>query len=143
MYDRYFAGLKLSSAALALMLITAGLVLGACKSDKGEKTEKAADTESAVVATPEPTSTEAPAGETGEADKETREGLPSEITEPCSGKNEGDPCTVTVTSGAEINGKCAMTRKNILGCMPTPIIKHKDQAPDSNGNPDAEPDAGE
>lgn len=133
MYDRYFAGLKLSSAALVLMLITAGLILGACSSDKGEKgekTEKAADTESAVVATPEPKATEAPAGETGEEKPERAEGMPPEITEPCSGKNEGDPCSVTITSGAQIKGKCTMTRKNILGCMPTPIIGEKKPAPD-------------
>lgn len=147
MYDRYFAGLKLSSA-LVLMLIATGLILGACRSDKGEKTEKAADTESAVVATPEPQPTEAPAGETGETDKQSREGMPPEITEPCSGKNEGDPCSVTITSGAEIKGKCAMTRKNILGCMPTPIIGEKKQAPgmsptDENGASEEQPDSGE
>ncbi len=128
MSDRYFAGLKLSSA-LVLMLIAAGLILGACRSDKEEKTEKAADTESAVVATPEPKAAEAPAGDTGEVKPGRAEGMPPEITEPCSGKNEGDPCSVTITSGAEIKGSCTMTRKNILGCMPKPIVGEKKPAP--------------
>jgi hypothetical protein len=113
------------------LLLTAGLYLGACRSDKGEKTEKAADTESSAVATSAPSSTETPAGQTGEADKKSAEGLPPEITEPCSGKNEGDPCSVMITGGEEIKGTCAMTRKNILGCKPMPIVGEKKTAPSS------------
>lgn len=130
MFDRYFSGLRLSSAAVALLLIAAGLYFGACRSDKGEKTEKTG-TESSAVATSAPSSTETPAGQAGEGDKKSAEGLPPEITEPCSGKNEGDPCSVMITGGAEIQGTCAMTRKNILGCKPMPVIGEKKPAPTS------------
>jgi hypothetical protein len=130
MFDRYFSGLKLSSAAVAIVLIAAGLYFGACSSSKEDKTEKAGKTESVEVETPEQAPAETPAIKTGEG--QTREGLPPEITEPCSGKNEGDPCSVTVSSGAEISGSCAMTRKNILACKPQPVIGHKKTAPGMN-----------
>ena len=130
MYDRRFSGLKLSSAVLMLLLITAGLYFGACSSDKGEKKE--AETNKAEVESPaEQKPTHAPVV-TGQSSMQSREGLPPEITEPCSGKNEGDECTVVLTGGGRITGKCTMTRKNILGCKPTPIIGHPKQAPGVN-----------
>jgi len=141
MSDRYFSGLKVSSAALALVIITAGLLFGACSSNKEKKAEKTANTEQSAVATPAPSSTEAPEGQTGASDKESYGGLPPEIVEPCSGKNEGDACTVTITDGSQINGTCAMTRKNILGCKPTPGAGHQNpvstvRPPDLNKNPE-------
>jgi len=147
MFDRYFAGLRLSSAAVALLLLAAGLYFGACRSDKGENTEKAANTESSAVATSAPSSTETPAGQADEGDDKTAEGLPPEITEPCSGKNEGDACSVTITGGQEIKGTCAMTRRNILGCKPMPLVGEKKPAPtsrppDLNKNPEKLEDFG-
>jgi hypothetical protein len=141
MFHRYFSGFRLSSAAVALLLLTAGLYLGACRSDKGEKTEKTTGTESSAVSTSAPSSTETPSGQTGESDKKSAEGLPPEITEPCSGKNEGDACSVIITGGQEIKGTCAMTRKNILGCKPLPITGHQNpvpssRPPDLNKNPE-------
>lgn len=127
MFDRFFSGLKLSSAVLALAVIAVGLYFSACTCNKGEKAEKTGETESAVVATPEPTSTETPSTITGEGER--REGMPPEITEPCSGKNEGDPCTVALSSGSEIPGSCTMTRKNILACKPERIIGPKKTPP--------------
>jgi hypothetical protein len=117
MFYRYFSGLKVSSAAMALLLIATGLYFGACSKDEEKGTEKV---EVEVETTEEPAVTHAP----GEADKkkgERAEGLPPEITEPCSGKNEGDACVVTATGGMEIKGICIMTRRNILGCQPVPI----------------------
>jgi hypothetical protein len=141
MFHRYFSGFRLSSAAVALLLLTAGLYLGACRSDKGEKTEKTTGTESSAVATSAPSSTETPSGQTGESDKKSAEGIPPEITEPCSGKNEGDACSVIITGGQEIKGTCAMTRRNILGCKPSPIVGHQNpepssRPPDLNKNPE-------
>jgi hypothetical protein len=135
MFNRYFSGLKLSTAALALLLIAAGLYFGACSKDKEEGTEQVEETEEVEVEveTPEEPADTKPAEETDEG--ETREGLPPEISGPCIGKKEGDPCVVVVTGGAEIKGTCALTTKKNLGCKPGLILnKDKVQEPESPGN---------
>jgi hypothetical protein len=107
---------------MAILLIAAGLYFGACSKDEEEGTEKVEETESVEVEveTPEePPATAAPDAEKEEGER--AEGLPPEITEPCSGKNEGDACVVTASGGMEIKGTCKMTRRNILGCMPEPM----------------------
>src|SRR3990167_8004906 len=130
MFNRYFSGLKLSSSALALLLIAAGLYFGACSSDKGEKTEQVEEKESVEVETPEESAVTQPEAETDKG--KTREGLPPEISEPCVGKSTGDPCVVIVTGGVEIKGTCKMTTKKQLGCNPDPILnKDKVQEPDA------------
>lgn len=129
MFNRYFSGLKLSSSALALLLIAAGLYFGACSKDKDE-TEQVEEKESVEVEveTPEESAVTQPETETGK----TREGLPPEISEPCVGKSTGDPCVVIVTGGVEIKGTCKMTTKKQLGCNPDPILnKDKVQEPDA------------
>lgn len=132
MFNRYFSGLKLSSSALALLLIAAGLYFGACSKDKDE-TEQVEETEEVEVEveTPEKPEVAQPEAET---DKK-REGLPPEISEPCVGKSTGDPCVVIVSGGMEIKGTCKMTTRNILGCNPDPVInKDKVQDPVPPGN---------
>ena len=131
MFNRYFSGLKLSSSALALLLIAAGLYFGACSKDKDE-TEQVEETESVEVEveTPEESAVTQPEAETDKG--KTREGLPPEISEPCVGKSTGDPCVVIVTGGVEIKGTCKMTTKKQLGCNPDPILnKDKVQEPDA------------
>ncbi|MGH7893004.1 MAG: hypothetical protein ACREN0_12100, partial [Thermodesulfobacteriota bacterium] len=126
MFNRYFSGLKLSSSALALLLIAAGLYFGACSKDKDE-TEQVEETEEVEVEVETP---EKPAVAQPETDKgKKREGLPPEISEPCVGKSVGDPCVVVVSGGMEIKGTCKMTTRNILGCNPDPII-NKDKVQD-------------
>ena len=130
MSNGYFSGLKLSSAVLVLMMITAGLYFGACSSDKGEKKEQVEETKPEVK-TPEEPSANQPAAQTGEDKGKTREGLPPEISAPCVGKSEGDPCVVVVTGGAEIKGTCKMSQRKNLACAPDPILnKDKVQEPD-------------
>ncbi len=138
MFIRYFSGLKLSSAALALLLIAAGLYFGACSKDKDE-TEQVEETEEVEVEVETP---EEPAGTEPEAEKdegETREGLPPEISGPCKGKQEGDPCVVVVTGGAEIKGTCVLTAKKNLGCKPG-LIENKDKVLEPESMP-AEPES--
>ncbi len=137
MFIRYFSGLKLSSA-LALLLIAAGLYFGACSKDKDE-TEQVEETEEVEVEVETP---EEPAGTEPEAEKdegETREGLPPEISGPCKGKQEGDPCVVVVTGGAEIKGTCVLTAKKNLGCKPG-LIENKDKVLEPESMP-AEPES--
>ncbi len=136
MFDRYFSGLKLSTAALALLLIAAGLYFGACSKDKDE-TEQVEETEEVEVETPEEPADTKPGEEDDKG--QTREGLPPEISGPCKGKSEGDPCVVVVTGGAEIKGTCAMTTKKNLACSPDPIL-NKDKVLDP-GSPPAEPES--
>lgn len=134
MFNRYFSGLKLSSSALALLLIAAGLYFGACSKDKDE-TEQVEETEEVEVEveTPEKPEVAQPETETDKGKK--REGLPPEISEPCVGKSTGDPCVVIVSGGMEIKGTCKMTTRNILGCNPDPVInKDKVQDPVPPGN---------
>lgn len=134
MFNRYFSGLKLSSSALALLLIAAGLYFGACSKDKDE-TEQVEETEEVEVEveTPEKPAVAQPGTETDKGKK--REGLPPEISEPCVGKSTGDPCVVIVTGGMEIKGTCKMTSRQILGCNPDPVInKDKVQDPVPPGN---------
>ncbi len=142
MFNRYFSGLKLSSSALAFLLITAGLYFGACSKDK-EETEQVEETESVEVEVETPGDSETETGtememETKtEADKsQSREGLPSEISGPCNGKSEGDPCVVVVTGGTEIKGTCKMSTRKNLGCMPDPIL-NKDKVQEPNWTPPA------
>lgn len=133
MFHRYFSGLKLSSSALALLLIAAGLYFGACSKDK-EETEQVEETESVEVEVETPEVSEPETGtetKTEKDESQSREGLPPEISGPCNGKSEGDPCVVVVTGGAEIKGTCKMSTKKHLGCMPDPILnKDKVQEPD-------------
>lgn len=133
MFNRYFSGLKLSTAALALLLIAAGLYFGACSKDKDE-TEQVEETEEVEVEVETP---EEPAGTEPEAENDeggTREGLPPEISGPCIGKQVGDPCVVVVTGGAEIKGACVLTTKKNLACKPS-LIENKDKVlePESPG----------
>jgi hypothetical protein len=126
-----FFGLKAPAAALALLLTAAGLYFGPCSSDKGEKKEQVdEETVEVEVETPEePEVTAAPKTGEGADTSKQEEGMPSEITEPCSGKNEGDACSVATSDGMEISGSCKMTRKNILGCFPQPVIKKNKAIP--------------
>jgi hypothetical protein len=115
MFNRYFSGLKLSSSALALLLIAAGLYFGACSKDKEEGTGQVEETEEVEVEVETPEEPEV-AGRGGDGQEE---GLPPEIRNP-GRENLGDPCVVIVTGGMEIKGTCKMTTKQILGCNPTP-----------------------
>ncbi|MEW6144452.1 MAG: hypothetical protein AB1598_05485 [Thermodesulfobacteriota bacterium] len=120
MFKGSLFGLKPAASAMALLLIAAGLYFGACSKDEEKGTEKVEETESVEVETTEESAV-TPAPEADKEKGERAEGLPPEITEPCSGKNEGDACVVTATGGMEIKGTCIMTKRNILGCNPEPI----------------------
>jgi hypothetical protein len=124
------------------VLLAGGFFASGCSSDKGEKTEdteQVGETEEVEVEVETP---EEPAGTQPEAEKdegETREGLPPEISGPCKGKQEGDPCVVVITGGAEIKGTCALTSTKKLACKPG-IIENKDKVLEPESMP-AEPES--
>jgi hypothetical protein len=111
------------------LLFAGGFLAAGCSSDKGQKSEKAGETQKVETEVKTEVKTqEAPTSPTPGPKSEfqhpsmTSHGPPPEITEPCKGLNVGDDCTVVLTGGREIPGRCVMSRTQILACMPKPRV---------------------
>jgi hemolysin activation/secretion protein len=131
------------------ILFLGGLLAAGCTCNKGEESEKAAETQKTETQKTETQKTEMQKTETQKVETQKAENeavtqetpapvqptpapdetsenhpmkshkLPPEITEPCDGLDVGDACTVIITGGTEINGKCVRsTVSNVLACMP-------------------------
>lgn len=134
MFKKLNFGFKTLFSVAVIIALSGAFVLSSCSKDKEEEVEETVETEEVIeAATPAPApqveetpSDGAYSGSQGTTETQPTAAprvrlenqVPPEIAEPCMAKNEGDDCTVVISSGREIAGTCKMARTEQLACMP-------------------------
>jgi len=119
MSNKTFLNAKYTVSLFAVVLFAIAFVTAGCsssnKEEEAEVTEETVEVE--VPETPAPEAKEAEPSPTPAGT--VNSGPPQEVIDACVGLNEGDDCTITLSSGS-IAGTCKALRTGGLGCMPTP-----------------------
>ncbi len=133
--------MKLVMSLFMAVLFTAALVTAGCtSSDKTEKKEDGAVTESVEKEVKEAPPEEG--AESAPAENKRQTGPPQELVDACKDLNEGADCTILLSGGTEHPGSCRKIRTGDIACMPKPIPR-KVTTPDRESAGDTDQEAGE